>query len=138
ALRGTRRARLVALTCSGAIPDRNETRVLLEPDGIVIGSVDEDFAIDATIGDVFRLGNASWRILRLENGTLRVAAAGDSAASLPFWFGEAPARTPELSAEVARIYARAESSDAWESPGVPRAATEMIIEHLRDARATLG
>src|SRR5690606_37613863 len=66
ALRGTRRARLVALTCSGAIPDRNETRVLLEPDGIVIGSVDEDFAIDATIGDVFRLGNASWRILRLE------------------------------------------------------------------------
>src|SRR5262245_57344999 len=102
-LRATKRARITALTAGGAIPDTGQYRVLLEPEGIHVGSLDEDFAIESSGGDIFQLGNASWRILRVEPGVVRVADAQGAPPTVPFWFGEAPARTEELSAAVARV-----------------------------------
>jgi ATP-dependent Lhr-like helicase len=102
-LRARKGARLTALTCGGAIPDNAEYRVILEPSGDVIGTVDEDFAIDSMAGDIFQLGNASWRVLRLDGGSLRVEDAQHQPPSIPFWFGEAPGRTFELSQAVARL-----------------------------------
>jgi ATP-dependent Lhr-like helicase len=102
-LRAKRGARLTAVTCGGAIPDNAEYRVILEPSGEFIGTVDEDFAIESLAGDIFQLGNASWRVLRLEAGTLRVEDARHQPPSIPFWFGEAPGRTHELSYAVARL-----------------------------------
>jgi ATP-dependent Lhr-like helicase len=102
-LRARKGARLTALTCGGAIPDNAEYRVILEPSGEFIGTVDEDFATESLPGDIFQLGNASWRVLRLEGGTLRVEDAKHQPPSLPFWFGEAPGRTFELSRAVARV-----------------------------------
>ena len=80
-LRGTRRARLAAITSGGAIPDSTQYRVLLEPEGTVVGTVDEDFAIESSAGDVFQLGNASWRVLRVERGVVRVADAQGATSS---------------------------------------------------------
>ncbi|KAA3611779.1 MAG: hypothetical protein DWQ01_06760 [Planctomycetota bacterium] len=102
-LRGTRRARLTAVTSGGAIPDRADYQVVLEPEGTFIGSVDEDFAVESSAGDIFQLGNTSWRVLGLGRGILRVADAHGHPPSLPFWFGEAPARTRELSAEIGEV-----------------------------------
>lgn len=102
-LRAKRGARLTAVTCGGAIPDNAEYRVILEPSGEFIGTVDEDFAIESLAGDVFQLGNASWRVLRIEAGTLRVEDARHQPPSIPFWFGEAPGRTHELSYAVSRL-----------------------------------
>ena len=96
-VRGTRRAPLIAMSSGGAIPDRGEYRVVLEPEGTLVGSVDEDFAIESSGGDVFQLGNASWRVLRVEPGTVRVADAHGVPPSLPFWFGEAPGANAECS-----------------------------------------
>src|SRR5262249_58012675 len=117
---------LTALTSGGAIPDTGQYRVVLEPEVTPVGSVDEDFAIESSVGDVFQLGNASWRILKVEPGVLRVADAKGTPPNVPFWFGEAPARTPELSARVARI--RLEGRDPeWLARvlGVPRAAAPL-------------
>src|SRR5204862_5300039 len=72
-LRATKRARITALTSGGAIPDTGQYQVLLEPEGIQVGSLDEDFAIESNGGDIFQLGNASWQILRVEPGIVRVA-----------------------------------------------------------------
>ena len=105
-LRGTRRARITAMTSGGAIPDTTQYKVLLEPEGTLLGHVDEDFAIESSGGDIFQLGNASWRVLRVHNGTMRVADAKGAPPSLPFWVGEGPTRTVELSEEVAEIRER--------------------------------
>ncbi len=102
-VRGRRGARITAITSGGAIPDVADYRVVLEPDGTTIGTLDEDFAIESMAGDVFQLGATSWRILRVENGTVRVADAHGEPPGLPFWFGEAPARSDELSAAVAAL-----------------------------------
>jgi len=102
-LRARRGARLTAITCGGAIPDNADYRVILEPSGELIGTVDEDFAIESMAGDIFQLGNASWRVLRIEAGTLRVEDAHGQPPSIPFWFGEAPGRTHELSVAVSRL-----------------------------------
>ena len=102
-LKGRRGARLTALTSGGAIPDNANYDVVLEPDETLIGSVDEDFAVESMAGDVMLLGNTSWRIRRVENGKVRVEDAGGAAPTIPFWLGEGPARTPELSAEVATL-----------------------------------
>src|SRR5262249_27502105 len=111
-LRGTRRARLTAITCGGAIPDSTQYQVVLEPDGTPLGWIDGDFASASNGGDGFQLGAASWRILRVHQGTVRVADAKGAPPSLPFWFGEAPARSRELSAEVSAV--REHGSDsAW-------------------------
>ncbi|MGK3994788.1 DEAD/DEAH box helicase [Sorangium sp. So ce1024] len=104
-LRGRRGARLAALTSGGAIPDIAAVDVVLQPDGTKVGTLDEDFAIESAAGDVFLLGNTSWRVLRLEGGQMWVEDAHGAAPTVPFWLGEAPARTPELSAEVAALRA---------------------------------
>jgi ATP-dependent Lhr-like helicase len=138
-LRGTRAARLVALTSGGAIPDTGEYHVLLEPEGTRVGSLDEDFAIEASGGDVFQLGNASWQILRVEPGVVRVADAHGAPPTVPFWFGEAPARSRELSAAIARI--RTEGRDpAWlvREVGLSDAAASQLADYLREGERSLG
>lgn len=96
-------ARLTALTNGGAIPDNFNYDVILEPAGLFIGTLDEDFSIDSTPGDIFQLGNSSWRIQKIENGKVRVEDAGTLPPTLPFWLGEAPSRTRELSFAVSRL-----------------------------------
>ena len=102
-LRGRRGARLAAITSGGAIPDTADYAVVLEPSELVIGSVNEDFAIESLQGDIFQLGNTSWRVLRVEQGKVRVEDAAGQPPSIPFWLGEAPGRTHELSVSVSRL-----------------------------------
>ncbi|MCA8968383.1 MAG: DEAD/DEAH box helicase [Planctomycetes bacterium] len=138
-LRATKRARLTAVMSGGAIPDLGQYRVILEPDGTLIGTLDEDFSIDSSVGDIFQLGNASWRILRIERGVLRVADARGAPPTIPFWFGEAPARTIELSAEIAAL--REELVDAeWcaERCGISLAAADQIADFVLEGRRALG
>ena len=106
-LRGRRAARLIAVTNGGAIPDAALYRVVLAPDETLVGTVDEDFAIDSRAGDVFALGSHSWRVRRVESraGVLRVEDASGQTPTVPFWFGEAPSRSWELSSEVSRLRA---------------------------------
>src|SRR5436189_1211186 len=102
-LRGRRGARLAAITSGGAIPDIGDYRVVLEPTETVVGTLNEDFAIESMPGDIFQLGNASYRITRVESGQVRVEDAQGLPPSIPFWVGEAPARTAELSQEVSQL-----------------------------------
>src|SRR5213594_1324128 len=102
-LRARRGARLAAITSGGAIPDTANYAVIAEPEGTVVGSVDEDFAVESLAGDIILLGNASWRIRGVETGKVRVEDAHGAPPTIPFWRGEAPSRTQELSAEVAAI-----------------------------------
>src|SRR5206468_6325680 len=99
----TRRARLTALMSGGAIPDTADYQVRLEPDGTLVGTVNEDWAMEASGGDIFQLGNMSWQILRVDPGVVRVADAKGAPPSLPFWLGEGPGRTRELAAEIATL-----------------------------------
>ncbi|MFP6560217.1 DEAD/DEAH box helicase [Paraburkholderia sp. B3] len=107
-LRARRGARLVALTSGGTIPDNADYSVLLEPQGLQIGTVNEDFAVESLAGDVFQLGNASYRILRIEAGRVRVEDAQGQPPNIPFWLGEAPGRSDELSVAVGRLRSQAE------------------------------
>jgi ATP-dependent helicase Lhr and Lhr-like helicase len=102
-LRGRRGARLTALTSGGAIPDNADYRVILEPSETFVGTVNEDFAVESLAGDIFQLGNASWRILRVNAGVVRVEDAKGQPPGIPFWLGEAPARTNELSHAVSDL-----------------------------------
>ncbi len=147
-LRGRRGARLVAITSGGAIPDTADYEVVAEPDGIRVGSVNEDFAVESLPGDVFQLGNASWRILRVEPGKVRVADARGAPPNIPFWLGEAPARTDELSAAVSRLRADLERRLATgereavrflvEEVGIGEAAARQAADYLAKGRAVLG
>jgi ATP-dependent Lhr-like helicase len=112
-IRGRRNARISAITSGGAIPDTADYAVVLEPSDLVIGSVNEDFAIESLQGDIFQLGNTSWRVLRVEQGKVRVEDAHGQPPSIPFWLGEAPARTHELSVSVSRL--REEVADRVDS-----------------------
>lgn len=105
-VRGTKRARLVAITGGGAIADTADYRVVIEPEGHFLGTLNEDFAIESNAGDIFQLGTASWQILRVEPGVVRVSDAKGAPPTIPFWLGEAPARTTELSAEISDVRAR--------------------------------
>ncbi|HEY4229002.1 MAG TPA: helicase-related protein, partial [Thermoanaerobaculia bacterium] len=100
-LMATRRARLTALQSGGAIPDAADYQVRQEPEGTLVGTVNEDWAIESNGGDIFQLGNTSWRILRVEPGVVRVADAKGQPPTIPFWLGEAPGRTRELAAAIA-------------------------------------
>jgi ATP-dependent Lhr-like helicase len=163
-LRGRRGARLAAITSGGAIPDTADYAVVLEPGELVIGSVNEDFAIESLQGDIFQLGNTSWRVLRVEQGKVRVEDAHGQPPSIPFWLGEAPARTFELSQSVSRlreeVAARVElaANDEVENAagavarlnvataldwltgevGVSQSAAEQIVEYLAGAKIVLG
>jgi ATP-dependent Lhr-like helicase len=104
-LRGRRGSRLVAITNGGAIPESALYTVVAQPEGVMVGTVAEDFAAESMRGEVFLLGNTSWRISRIEgsSGRVLVEDARGAAPDIPFWLGEAPARTPELSARVSEI-----------------------------------
>ncbi len=102
-LRGRQGARMVATMSGGTIPETGDYAVVLEPSSTFIGSVNEDFAVESMAGDIFQLGNASYRILRIEPGRVRVEDAQGMPPSIPFWLGEAPGRTDELSFGVSRL-----------------------------------
>jgi ATP-dependent Lhr-like helicase len=148
-LRPRRAARITALTAGGAIPETGDYRVVLDPEGVTVGSVHEDFAVEANIGDVFLLGTHSWRVRQVEVGTVRVSDAGDAAPTVPFWLGEAPARTAELSEEVGRLreavdarLSRGEGSGARRSvmsaAGVSEQVADQVVAYLEAGRAALG
>src|SRR5207237_10152288 len=98
-----RRARLTAITSGGAIPDTADYDVVLEPVGQQVGTVHEDWAVESLAGDIFQLGNTSYRILRVEAGRVRVEDARGQPPTIPFWLGEAPGRSDELSAAISRL-----------------------------------
>jgi len=104
-LRGRRGARMLAITSGGAIPEVADYRVILDPGDTFIGTLNEDFAIESMAGDIFQLGNASWRVLQVGPGTVRVADAKSAPPNIPFWLGEAPARSDELSKAVSDLRA---------------------------------
>ena len=149
-LRGRRGARLLAITSGGAIPDTADYRVVLEPEGTFLGTVNEDFAVESTAGDIFQLGNLSWRILRVQQGVVRVEDARGQPPGLPFWLGEAPARSAELSAAVSELRRELDGrlgerggAVAWtaevlgESAGTSAAAAQ-LVDYLAEARRLLG
>lgn len=141
-VRGTRRARLVAITGGGAIPDNADYRVVIEPEGHFLGTLNEDFAIESNAGDIFQLGTASWQILRVEPGVVRVADAKGAPPTIPFWLGEAPARTTELSREISNVRAHAgeRTLDAARPFGVTGSAAvaEQIVDYVLAGRKALG
>ena len=149
-LRGRRGARTTALTSGGTIPDTADYQVLLEPENAVIGTVNEDFAVESMAGDVFQLGNASYRIQRVERGTVRVEDAKGEAPNIPFWLGEAPGRTDALSLAVSRLRHEVEmrlrsdpSGDSlkhWlaEDIGVGAPGAEQLVDYLAAAAGALG
>ena len=145
-LRGRRGARLTALTSGGAIPDTADYDVVLEPAGQLVGTVNEDFAIESLAGDIFQLGNTSYRILRVEAGRIRVDDAQGQPPTIPFWLGEAPGRTDELSAAVSRlredVEARLDDASARDylmrELGLAASPAEQLAEYLAAARAALG
>jgi ATP-dependent Lhr-like helicase len=143
-LRGRRGARLTAITSGGAIPDTANYLVVAEPDGTVIGTVDEDFAIESLAGDVFLLGTTSWRIRRVEAGKVRVEDAHGAPPGIPFWRGEAPGRTVELSREVSalreEIVALGDGAAAWLATecGLDRRGAEQAAEYVQAGCAALG
>jgi ATP-dependent helicase Lhr and Lhr-like helicase len=148
-LRGRRGARLAALTSGGAIPELGDYRVVAEPDDTFVGTVNEDWAIESMAGDVFLLGTTSWRIRRVEPGTVRVVDAQGAPPSVPFWLGEAPGRTEELSTEVSDLraaiagYLEREDADGarqWleDECGIDRAASDTIVRYLGAGLTALG
>ncbi len=150
-LRGRRGSKLTAVTSGGTIPDNADYSVLLEPQGLSIGSVNEDFAVESIAGDIFQLGNTSYRILRVESGKVRVEDAHGQPPTIPFWLGEAPGRTAELSSAVARLQAQlddllsATPGDLqpaldWltDTLGLNLASAEQLVDYLARARLTLG
>ncbi|MBI2994067.1 MAG: DEAD/DEAH box helicase [Gammaproteobacteria bacterium] len=146
--RGRPGARLTAVTNAGAIPDQFDYEVILEPDGHFIGTVNEDFAFESLPGDIFQLGNTSYRIRKVEQGKLRVEDAHGLPPNMPFWLGEAPGRTDELSFAVSRlrrtIDEKLDSGMAtalrWvlDEVAVDEAAAIQMVEYLATARAALG
>ncbi|WP_373991766.1 DEAD/DEAH box helicase [Duganella sp. BuS-21] len=153
-LRGRRGGKMTAVMSGGTIPDNADYTVLLEPQGQSIGTVHEDFAVESLAGDVFQLGNTSYRIQRIEAGKVRVEDAHGAAPNIPFWLGEAPGRTDELSIGVARLRgeidallaaapdgeAGIDSAVDWliGHLGLQEAAARQIVEYLARSRAALG
>jgi len=146
-LRARRGARLAAITSGGAIPDIGDYRVILEPTETFVGTLNEDFAIESSAGDIFQLGNASYLITKVESGQVRVADAQGQPPTIPFWLGEAPARTVELSEEVSRLRADLDTrlddqrgAIAWleSETGLQEAAGRQLVEYLGATKKTLG
>jgi ATP-dependent Lhr-like helicase len=164
-VRGRRGARMVAIASGGAIPEVADYRVILDPGDTFIGTLNEDFAIESSAGDVFQLGNASWRVLQVGTGVVRVADARGAPPTLPFWLGEAPARSDELSRAVSDLRADVEAALKgcttteptttdpttnvvqafrpavdWlvDETGIPPAAAEQIVAYLAAGHAALG
>ncbi|HLM71590.1 MAG TPA: hypothetical protein VK459_02825, partial [Polyangiaceae bacterium] len=146
-LRGRRGARLAALTSGGAIPDIASYDVRVLADGGKVGTLDEDFALDSSAGDVFLLGTTSWRIKRIESSTIWVEDARGAAPTVPFWIGEAPARSEELSREVgdlreeiARRLTAGEDPAPWlmTECALDLRGAELARDYIAAAKASLG
>ena len=147
-IRPRKSARLVAVTNGGVIPDQFDYDVVLEPDDHFIGTLNEDFAFESLPGDIFQLGNTSYRILKVDQGKVRVADARGQPPNIPFWFGEAPGRSDELSRSVSRLRKimdekLAQGTDAafrWLSDELrlDESAARQLTDHLAGARAALG
>ena len=146
-IRGRRGARLTALTSGGAIPDNADYRVILEPSETFVGTVNEDFAVESLAGDIFQLGNASWRILRINSGVVRVEDAKGQPPGIPFWLGEAPARTSELSqavsnfrTEVERLLREERDVCDWlvSEMQLPTEAAQQIADYFAATFRSLG
>lgn len=148
-LRARRGARLTAITCGGTIPDNADYDVILEPAGLFIGTLNEDFAIESMAGDIFQLGNTSYRILRVEAGRVRVEDAHGQPPSIPFWVGEGSARTDELSFAVARLRdnialqlidrsVQETTTYLVDKTGICLSAAAQAVEYLAAAYASLG
>jgi ATP-dependent Lhr-like helicase len=148
-VRGRRGSRLLAITSGGAIPELADYRVVLEPEETFIGTLNEDFAIESMAGDVFQLGNASWRVLQVTSGTVRVEDAHGVPPNIPFWFGEAPARSDELSQAVSELRSDADAALSTTEPagvvawlaaetGIDTAAAQQAVEYLAEGRRALG
>jgi ATP-dependent Lhr-like helicase len=160
-LRARRGARLAAITSGGAIPDNSLYTVVAQPDGVVVGTVDEDFAVESNRGDIMLLGNTSWMIQRIETnaGRMLVQDAHGAPPTVPFWRGEAPARTQELSAHVGELREKISEMLPHTSPvgfsatqpavaaavswlkeecGLDDSGAEQMIEYVLQGRAVLG
>src|SRR5258707_3826769 len=160
-LRARRGARLAAITSGGAIPDNSLYAVIAEPDGLVVGTVDEDFAVESNRGDIMLLGNTSWMIQRIETnaGRVLVQDAHGAPPSVPFWRGEAPARTQELSEHIGNLRQKISEMLPHTSPvgfsatqpdvaaavtwlkeecGLDDSGAEQSIEYILQGRAVLG
>ncbi len=146
-LRARKGARLTAITSGGAIPDLGDYRVVLDPTETFIGTLNEDFAIESMAGDIFQLGNASYLITRIESGQVRVVDAQGQPPSIPFWLGEAPARTDELSEDVSRLREELEArvgdpaaAIRWldDAAGLAEPAARQIVEYLGATKQALG
>ncbi len=149
-------SRMTAIMSGGAIPEVFDYRVILEPEGHQVGTLNEDFAIESMAGDIFQLGNTSWRILKVGSGVVRVADAKGQPPTMPFWLGESPARSDEMSAAVSRLRAIADSKlPAPETPrmerelddaiawlindyALSRSAAEQIAVYLAEGKRSLG
>jgi len=129
-LRGRRGSRLLALTSGGAIPDSGDYRVVLEPAQTFIGTVNEDFAVESLAGDIFQLGNASWKIIQVGPGIVRVEDAHGQPPGIPFWLGEAPARSAELSCAISELNKNIEKKIAKLSEC--QSEKEMVVSALTD------
>ncbi|MFC5498243.1 DEAD/DEAH box helicase [Caenimonas terrae] len=147
-LRARRGARLAAVTNAGVIPDQFDYEVVLQPEGHKVGTLNEDFAFESLPGDIFQLGNASYRIAKVETGKVMVEDARGQAPTMPFWLGETLGRTDELCEAVSRV---CEQADARLAGGVaaceqwlrddlrlPAAAAQQLALYLASAKAALG
>ncbi|MBC8351773.1 MAG: DEAD/DEAH box helicase [Planctomycetes bacterium] len=139
-VRARRGARLAAITSGGAIPDTAEYRVVTDPDKTFVGTLDEDFAIESMAGDVFLLGNTSWRVQQVRSGEVIVQDAEGAPPSVPFWFGEGPGRTIELSAEVSRLRQdiAEQLSSLNDECGVSGWAFEQATNYIESQVAAIG
>ena len=151
-IRPKRGARLAAITSGGAIADTGTYAVVAEPEGTVVGTVDEDFAVESLAGDIILLGTSSWRIRGIETGRMRVEDAHGAPPTIPFWRGEAPSRTEELSAEVALLReqvsqlldeapsANGQGTREWVQThcGLDASGAEQVMAYISAGRQVLG
>ena len=146
-LRARRGAQLIAVTNGGAIPDNADYDVIADPEGIFVGKVSEDFAVESMGGDVFLLGNTPWKIRRVENGRVRVENAQGQTPSVPFWLGEAPGRTWELSQEITAVREGVDQrlheplqAESWLTAecGVSQEAARQIVAYVAEGKRVLG
>lgn len=146
-LRGRKSARLTALTNGGTIPDQFDYDVIMQPENHFVGTLNEDFAFESLPGDIFQLGNTSYRILKVERSVVRVEDAQGMPPNIPFWFGEAPGRSDELSLAVSNL--RTDFDQRWDqdkdslqpwllSFDLPSSAIDQLVEYLGTSRLALG
>ena len=146
-LKARRGAGIAAMTSGGAIPDNADYDVIAEPDETFVGTVNEDFAIESMAGDVFLLGNTPWKIRRVESGRVRVEDAQGQSPTVPFWLGEAPGRTPELSDHVTALregiaarLERPQEAETWvlAETGIDREAARQLVAYMEEGNRVLG